>query len=62
MATREFCCAAVSSLRPISQIHLLDLRVGLLINFHEIVLKDGIKRMVNNYCGNGTNECKRLKP
>ena len=27
----------------------LDLRVGLLINFHELVLKNGIKRIVNDY-------------
>jgi hypothetical protein len=35
----------------ISHLRLLDLRVGLLINFHEILLKDGIKRIVNNYQG-----------
>ena len=33
----------------LSHLRLLDLRVGLLINFHVAVLKDGIKRMVNNY-------------
>ncbi|MEX0701645.1 MAG: GxxExxY protein [Planctomycetales bacterium] len=33
----------------ISHLRLLDLRVGLLLNFHELVLKDGIKRIVNNY-------------
>jgi len=33
----------------LSHLRLLDLRVGLLINFHVLVLKDGIKRMVNNY-------------
>ena len=36
----------------LSHLRLLDLRVGLLINFHVLVLKDGIKRMVNNYQGN----------
>jgi len=33
----------------LSHLRLLDLRVGLLINFHVMVLKDGIRRMVNNY-------------
>ena len=33
----------------LSHLRLLDLQVGLLINFHVVVLKDGIKRMVNNY-------------
>jgi GxxExxY protein len=33
----------------LSYLRLLDLRVGLLINFHVLMLKDGIKRMVNNY-------------
>jgi hypothetical protein len=32
-----------------SHLRLLNLRVGLLINFHSLVLKDGIKRPVNNY-------------
>jgi GxxExxY protein len=30
----------------LSHLRLLNLRVGLLINFHVLVLKDGIKRMV----------------
>ena len=33
----------------LSHLRLLDLQVGLLINFHVILLKDGIKRIVNNY-------------
>ena len=33
----------------LSHLRLLNLQVGLLINFHVVVLKDGIKRMVNNY-------------
>ncbi len=43
------------SLHPVDQaqllsyLRLLDLRVGLLINFHVTLLKDGIKRMVNEY-------------
>ena len=33
----------------LSHLRLLDLQIGLLINFHVTVLKDGIRRMVNNY-------------
>ena len=33
----------------LSHLRLLDLRVGLLINFHVAMLKDGVKRVVNNY-------------
>ena len=33
----------------LSHLRLLNLRVGLLINFHVVVLKDGIHRLVNNY-------------
>ena len=46
---------AKQSLHPIdeaqllSHLRLLNLQVGLLINFHVVVLKDGIKRIVNNY-------------
>jgi len=46
---------AKESLHPIdeaqmlSHLRLLNLQVGLLINSHALVLKDGIKRMVNNY-------------
>jgi GxxExxY protein len=32
-----------------SHLRLLDIPVGLLINFHVVLLKDGIKRVVNNY-------------
>jgi GxxExxY protein len=39
----------VDEAQLLSHLRLLDLRVGLLINFHVLVLKDGIKRMVNNY-------------
>ena len=48
-------CKAKDTLHPVDQaqitshLRLLDLRVGLLINFHEVVLKDGIRRIVNNY-------------
>jgi len=46
---------AKESLHPVddaqllSHLRLLDLQIGLLINFHVTVLKDGIRRMVNNY-------------
>jgi len=33
----------------LSHLRLLNLQVGLLINFHVVLLKDGIKRIVNNY-------------
>jgi GxxExxY protein len=33
----------------LSHLRLLNLQVGLIINFHVLMLKDGIKRMVNNY-------------
>jgi GxxExxY protein len=48
-------CKAKERIHPIdkaqlaSHLRLLDRRVGLLINFHEIVLKDGIHRVVNKY-------------
>jgi GxxExxY protein len=32
-----------------SHLRLTGLQVGLLINFHELLLKDGIQRIVNNY-------------
>jgi GxxExxY protein len=35
--------------QTLSHIRLLGLQVGLLINFHVVMLKDGIKRIVNNY-------------
>jgi GxxExxY protein len=39
----------VDETQLLSHLRLLNLRVGLLINFHVAVLKDGIKRMVDNY-------------
>jgi len=39
----------VDEAQLLSYLRLLDLRVGLLINFHVALLKDGIKRMVNDY-------------
>src|SRR5206468_11245121 len=43
------------ALRPVdeaqllSHLRLLNIPVGLLINFHVALLRDGIRRMVNNY-------------
>ena len=48
-------CKAKEKVHPIdkaqvlSHLRLTGLQVGLLINFHEVVLKDGIQRIVNNY-------------
>jgi len=48
-------CKAKVDIHPVdkaqiaSHLRLLKLQVGLLINFHELVLKDGIHRIVNNY-------------
>jgi GxxExxY protein len=33
----------------LSHLRLLNITVGLLINFHVVLLKDGIRRLVNNY-------------
>src|SRR5579871_855744 len=39
----------VDQAQLLSHLRLLNLHVGLLINFHVVFLKDGIKRMVNHY-------------
>jgi GxxExxY protein len=39
----------VDQAQLLSHLRLLGLHVGLLINFHVMVLKDGIRRMVNDY-------------
>ncbi|MGA8762388.1 MAG: GxxExxY protein [Candidatus Sulfotelmatobacter sp.] len=39
----------VDEAQLLSHLRLLDIPIGLLINFHVILLKNGIKRMVNNY-------------
>ena len=39
----------VDEAQLLSHLRLLDLRIGLLINFHVTLLKDGIRRMVNNF-------------
>ena len=48
-------CKCKEALHPvdeaqlISHLRLLNISVGLLINFHVVLLKDGIRRIVNNY-------------
>jgi len=39
----------VDEAQLISHMRLLDVPLGLLINFHVVLLKDGIRRFVNNY-------------
>jgi GxxExxY protein len=39
----------VDEAQLLSYLRLLNIPIGLLINFHVALLKDGIKRMVNNY-------------
>jgi GxxExxY protein len=39
----------VDEAQILSHMRLLDIPLGLLINFHVVLLKDGIKRLVNNY-------------
>ena len=39
----------VDDAQLLSHLRLLNISVGLLINFHVVTLRDGIKRMVNNY-------------
>jgi GxxExxY protein len=39
----------VDEAQLLSHLRLLNVPVGLLINFHVLLLKDGIRRLVNNY-------------
>ena len=39
----------VDEAQLLSHLRLLNIPVGLLINFHVLFLRDGIRRMVNNY-------------
>jgi GxxExxY protein len=50
----------VDEAQLLSHIRLLDIPVGLLINFHVVLLKDGIRRLVNNYRDEGWNGGKIL--
>ena len=40
---------AVDKAQTLSHLRLLNLRLGLLINFHEVKLVDGVHRIVNGY-------------
>jgi GxxExxY protein len=46
----------VDEAQLLSHLRLLELQVGLLINFHVVQLKHGIRRMVNNYREQETTE------
>jgi len=39
----------VDEAQLLSHLRLLNIPVGLLINFHVVLLRDGIRRLVNNY-------------
>jgi len=39
----------VDKAQVLAHLRLMDLRVGLLINFHEVKLVDGVHRIVNNF-------------
>ena len=39
----------VDKAQTLSHLRLMNLRVGLLINFHEVKLVDGLHRIVNNF-------------
>ncbi len=39
----------VDEAQLLSHLRLLNLPVGLLINFHVVLLKNGVRRLVNNY-------------
>lgn len=41
----------IDKVQLLSHLRLLDLQIGLLINFHEVDLKKGIQRIANNYRG-----------
>jgi len=39
----------VDEAQLLSHLRLLNIPVGLLINFHVVFLKDGLRRLINNY-------------
>ncbi len=43
----------------LSYLRLSDRNVGLLMNFNEVRLKDGMKRIVNHYCGDAIDNALR---
>jgi GxxExxY protein len=46
----------VDEAQLLSHLRLLNIPVGLLFNFHVVLLKDGIRRMVNNYRSDAIDE------
>ena len=40
---------AVHKAQLLTYIRLLNKKIGLLINFNELVVRNGIKRVINNY-------------
>jgi GxxExxY protein len=42
---------AIDKAQTLSHLRLMNLNVGLLLNFHEAKLVDGLQRIVNNYQG-----------
>jgi len=49
-ATREI--TEIDQAQVLNYLKIADIRIGLLINFNEILLKDGLKRLVNKYNDN----------
>jgi GxxExxY protein len=45
--------APIDKPKVLTYLRLLDLRLGLLINFHNVLLKDGVSRVVNNLAAPG---------
>jgi hypothetical protein len=50
----------VDEAQLLSHLRLLNLSLGILINFHVVLLKDGIRRLVNNYVEPAEIEVKSL--
>ena len=51
----------VDHAQVLSHLRLLGLQMGLLINFHVVVLKDGVRRIVNHYDENFESQSARRK-
>jgi GxxExxY protein len=51
----------VDHAQVLSHLRLLGLQVGLLINFHVVVLKDGVRKIVNHYDENPESQSARRK-
>lgn len=50
----------VDEAQLLSHLRLLNLPLGILINFHVLLLKDGIRRLVNNYVEPGEGSPQKL--